>query len=424
MNSINMMMISMRAMGISRNARYLNGYLMMIISCLLVAMMPFHFAKADDFSAMTRQASGQTVYFNAWGGSPAINQYIQWVGHRVKAEYGITLVHVKLTETAGAVTRILAEKASGKSSGGSVDLIWINGENFATMKANGLLRSDDWVSGLPNFIYTDAEKLPGIISDFGTSTDGLESPWGRAQLVFGYDTAYVSAPPASAEMLASWIIDNPGRFSYPKPPDFTGTSFLKQIALELSPDRSVFAMPADQADIDQALMPLWQWLDQVHPYLWRSGKAFPANYTALVQLLGDGEIAIAMAFNPTEFSNGISQGILPETVRSYIHDQGTLANVHFVAIPFNANAAEAAQVVADFLLSPEAQIKKADSAIWGDPTVLDLSKLSSPDRAAFLALPRGTATLSESDLGRTLPEPHPSWVGVIEREWARRYTVQ
>ncbi|NBR38228.1 MAG: extracellular solute-binding protein [Alphaproteobacteria bacterium] len=133
---------------------------------------------------------------------------------------------------------------------------------------------------------------------------------------------------------------------------------------------------------------------------------------------------VAMAFNPTEFSNGISQGILPETVRSYIHAEGTLANVHFVAIPFNANAPEAAQVVADFLLSPEAQIKKADSAIWGDPTVLDVSKLSASDQADFMALPRGLATLSESDLGQTLAEPHPSWVGVIEREWARRYTGQ
>ncbi len=398
--------------------------LLIMVSCIGAAFLPLSVAKADDFSTITQNASGQTVYFNAWGGSPAINQYIQWVGDRVEEDFGITLVHVKLTETAGAVTRILAEKASGKTSDGSVDLIWINGENFATMKSHGLLRSDDWVTGLPSMAYTDPEKLPGIISDFGTPTDGLESPWGRAQLVFGYDTAYVTTPPNSAEMLAKWIKDNPGQFSYPKPPDFTGTSFLKQILLEVSPDRSVFAKPADQADIDVALTPLWQWLDQVHPHLWRSGKAFPANYTALVQLLGDGEIAIAMAFNPTEFSNGISQGILPDTVRSYIHDDGTLANVHFVAIPFNASAPEAAQVVADFLLSPEAQIKKADSAIWGDPTVLDLSKLTASDQAAFMALPRGLATLSESDLGQTIAEPHPSWVGVIEREWARRYTGQ
>ena len=367
---------------------------------------------------------GREVAFNAWGGSPAINEYIAWAGEQLKDKRDITLEHVKLSETADAITRILAEKASGKTSGGSVDLIWVNGENFAKMKREGLLRNDAWAFELPNFAYTNAENLPGIITDFGTPTDGLESPWGRAQLVFGYDSAHLPTPPRSATALAEWINANPGRFSYPKPPDFTGTSFLKQILLETSTNRGQFMQPADTVDTDAALAPLWAWLDQVHPHLWRGGKAFPANYTALVQLLGDGEIAIAMAFNPTEFSNGIAQGILPDSVRSYIHDAGTLANVHFVAIPFNANAPEAAMRVANFLLSPKAQLRKADSDIWGDPTVLDMDALPDQMRQKFLELPRGVATLAESDLGKTLAEPHPSWVGVIESEWTRRYGVQ
>jgi putative thiamine transport system substrate-binding protein len=79
-------------------------------------------------------------------------------------------------------------------------------------------------------------------------------------------------------------------------------------------------------------------------------------------------------------------------------------------------------VVANFLLSPEAQIRKANPEIWGDPTVLSIPKLSAKDAAAFAALPRGMATLSPADLNRTLPEPHPSWVGVIEGAWAERYS--
>ncbi len=148
-------------------------------------------ARATDFDAIISEAKGQTVYFNAWGGSPAINSYIDWVGERVESEYGISLVHVKLSSTSDAVSRILAEKISGKNSQGSVDLIWINGENFAAMKANGLLRSDSWAYHLPAFQYTDPLALPGILTDFGVATDGQESPWGRAQLVFGYDTAYM-----------------------------------------------------------------------------------------------------------------------------------------------------------------------------------------------------------------------------------------
>ena len=336
----------------------------------LMTLLPFMAGAADKFETLVDQARGQSVYFNAWGGSPAINAYITWAAKQLKDRHDITLIHVKLTDTADAVSRILAEKTAGKTSGGSVDLVWVNGENFAALKRQNLLQDKAWAFSLPSFAYTDPDALPALVSDFATPTDGLESPWGRAQLVFGYDTAYVVAPPRSATALTDWIKQdgNQGRFTFPGPPDFTGTSFLKQIALEVVPDSNIFAAPAP-ADMDTAdamLAPLWTWLADVTPYLWRAGRHYPVNYTDMVRLLGDGEVAIAMAFNPAEFSNGIAKGILPDTVRSYIHEGGTLANVHFVAIPFNANS-PAAKVVANFLLSPEAQLRKANSDIWGDP---------------------------------------------------------
>ncbi len=142
------------------------------------------------------------------------------------------------------------------------------------MKANGLLRSDSWAYHLPAFQYTDPLALPGILTDFGVATDGQESPWGRAQLVFGYDTAYMDSPPRSAAELANWIQSNPGRFSYPKPSDFIGMSFLKQILLETSPDIHIFSKPVDQSDSVNALHPLWQWLDLVHPHLRQGVRIF------------------------------------------------------------------------------------------------------------------------------------------------------
>jgi len=87
----------------------------------------------------------------------------------------------------------------------------------------------------------------------------------------------------------------------------------------------------------------------------------------------------------------------------------------------NANAPEGARVVADFMLSPEAQIRKANPNIWGDPTVLAMHRLEAADRAAFEALPRGAATLSEAELGTTLAEPHPSWMAALEAGWRQRY---
>ena len=398
-------------------------FVQLLFALVLLGLGTGHHARADtqDFAALTAAARGQTVYFNAWGGDDKINAYISWAGRQLKSRYGITLRHVKLSDTAAAVSRILAEKSAGRQEDGSVDLLWVNGENFATMKRHGLLQQVPWAERLPNWQFTDASALPAIRLDFAEPTDGLSSPWGRAQLVFIHDTSRTLQPPRDAAALARFIKANPGRFTYPQPPDFIGLSFLKQILLEISTDTAPLYAPAETADIEAVTAPLWAWLDAVSPHLWRDGRVYPANYPALRQLLGDGEIDIAMAFNPADASSAIARGELPASVRTYIHDGGTLANVHFLAIPFNSGAAEAAQVVADFLLSPEAQLYKANPDMWGDPTVLAMHRLNAGQRAGFAALPRGPATLSEADLAKTLAEPHPSWMSTIEQEWKRRF---
>ena len=106
-------------------------------------------------------------------------------------------------------------------------------------------------------------------------------------------------------------------------------SFLKQILIELTASDPALYNPVSQADFDAVTAPLWAWLDKARPNLWRSGTAYPANYPVLRQLLGDGEIDIAIAFNPADASAAIASGELPDTVRSYLHNSGTLANAFF-----------------------------------------------------------------------------------------------
>ncbi|MXN66457.1 ABC transporter substrate-binding protein [Stappia sp. GBMRC 2046] len=379
---------------------------------------------AADWRAVLEDAKGETVYFHAWGGEPRINAYIEWASDMIAAKYGVRLEHVKLDDTAHAVSRIVAEKAAGKDHGGRVDLVWINGENFAALKNADLLYSPGWAEKLPNWKYVDVEGKPAVVTDFTVPTEGLESPWGMAKLVFVHDSARLAHPPKTLDGLYDYLLEHPGRFAYPQPPNFHGSTFLKQVLASVIVDPAKLQRPVDEATFGQDVAPLFAYLDKLHPKLWREGRAFPQSAADLRRLLADGEIDISFTFNPSGTSAAIEAGELPDTVRTFVLDGGTIGNAHFLAIPYNANAKAGALVAANFLLSPEAQAKKQDPHNWGDPTVLDVNKLSDDERAIFDEIDLGVATLPPEDLGPVIPEPHASWMTRIEEEWIARYAAQ
>ncbi|OGB13499.1 MAG: hypothetical protein A2W72_19395 [Burkholderiales bacterium RIFCSPLOWO2_12_67_14] len=380
----------------------------------LALSLSISFAANADWAKVEADAKGQTVYFNAWGGSEATNAYIGWVVQQVKGRYGVELRHVKVTDTAEVVKRVQTEVAAGRRTDGSVDLMWINGENFRNLKQGGLLFGP-WAESLPNWGSVDLNKP--VRSDFSVPTDGFEAPWGTAQLTFIADKAKTPAPPRSAAELLAFAKANPGRVSYPKLPDFHGTTFVKQVLIELAPDRQLLQAPVSAASFASATAPLWAYLDQLHPQLWRGGKTFPASAAEMHRMLADGELKLSLTFNPNEAANLIGTRQLPATAYSFGFTGGTIGNVHFVGIPVNAKAQAGAQVVANFLLSPEAQARKADVAIWGDRSVLDLAKLP----AAMQATMRKTAPGALAEAVPTLAEPHASWVEALEAEWLKRY---
>ena len=397
---------------------------MKAVKFILIAILVFLIGGqlyAGNWEDILKSAKGQIVYFNAWGGSDGINDYIHWAAEQAKRQYGITVKHVKVADIGSAVSRILAEKTAGRTAGGSVDLMWINGENFKAMKDNELLFGP-FTQQLPNYRYVDFENKPTILYDFTTPVEHMEAPWGMAQLVFMIDTALSDKHPESMWELLEFARRYPGRVTYPAPPSFYGTTFVKQVLWELIDDPTILMQPVDKDRFEKSTVPLWEFLDQLHPLMWRGGKVFVSGVPEMKQLLNDSEIYISMSFNPNDASNAIANGELPDTVRTYIHKQGTIGNTHFVAIPFNSDAKEGAMVFANFLMSPEAQIRKAAPIVWGDPTVLAVGKLPQKYQDAFARIPIGKATLTATELEKVVLEPETSWVRALVEVWQKRYS--
>lgn len=244
-------------------------------------------------------------------------------------------------------------------------------------------------------------------------TQGAESPWGGAQLTFIARRDVTPQPPQTPQALLEFAKANPGTVTYPRPPDFTGTAFLEQLLIMLTPDPAALKEAPDDATFARVTAPLWQYLDVLHPYLWREGKDFPPSPARMDALLKAGTLRLSLTFNPAHAQQKSPAAICLQAV-TVLAFARMIGNVHFVTIPANANASAAAKVVANFLLSPDAQLRKADPAVWGDPSVLDPQKLPDGQRESL-------QSRMPQDLPPVLAEPHAGWVNALEQEWLHRY---
>ena len=374
------------------------------------------------WAEVAAKARGQVVYFNAWAGDEKTNAFIAWVGSEMQARHGVTVQHVRLKDTAEAVTRVIAEKAAGRSTGGTVDLIWLNGPNFLAMKQQGLLHGPV-TQALPNFARVDTATKRSNVIDFTTPVDGMAVPWKMAQIVFVYDSARITQAgevPRSASELLEWARKHPGRLTHPNPSNFLGATFLKQMLYDLSADVAAMQQPATDESFARISAPLWAWYEQLRPLLWRRGQQFPDNGSAQRQLLGDGEIDITLSFNPAEAAVSAAGGLLPATVRSFTLRKGTIGNTSFVAIPYNAAHKEGAMLLANLLLEPAVQARAQDIAQMGSLNVLDMARLSPAEAQLFARLTPNAALPSAADLGLPQLEPHASWMTRMTAEWQRR----
>jgi len=369
-----------------------------------------------DWKEMEASAKGTTVNFFMWGGDEGINRYIdEWVAPRLKEQYNLKLKRYPM-DAVEFINKLKAEKKANKKSG-EMDVIWVNGENFKTAKQQNLLLGP-FTSKLPNFQkYVDTES-DDINYDFGFPTEGFEAPWGKVQFVFAYDSKKIANPPKSAAELIDWVKQNPGKFTYPAPPDFTGSSFIRQILHEESKDYNAYLSTFDESLIKGEAAKVWNALNEMQPYLWRQGKSYPQSLSQLEQLYKNGEVWMTMGYDEANASNLIKAGEFPASTKTFVFDQGTLSNTHFLAIPYNAPNPEGALMLINFLLSPAAQIKKMDLAYWGENMSLSVDRLSLKDKETVELIDRGPATLSQEELSsHRIPEIGADYVQWLERGW-------
>ena len=343
------------------------------------------------------EARGQTVNWWMFGGDDRINEYVERYVAPEAAALGVKVRRVPVTDTADAVQRVVSQRRAGKESGGAVDLIWINGENFAAGKKVGLWMRD-WARRLPNARYLEPGD-PSLARDFGVPVEGQESPWSRAAFVFAADSARVPDPPDTLDELLAWARANPGRFTYPAPPDFTGSAFVRQV---------VAAKGEDEA---------FAYLKALKAFSYRRGEVLPKSEAELNTLFANGKVDIAMSYDSSFVASAVRKGQFRETTRPFLLGGGALTNVSYVTIPADADHRAGAQVLANLLLEPRLQAIKADPAVLGIPTVLARDRLPAAARQPFTGVQRSPYLLR--DLGTPVQELPVQRIAPLEARWKR-----
>ena len=369
---------------------------------------------APSFADVEAAAQGQTVSLWMYGGDDQGNAYVDDNLIPAAAAKGVTLRRVPVADTGEAITRILSERQAG-STDGDVDLVWVNGNNFGTAKqAGGWLC--DWAQDLPNRQFVDPAD-PLLETDFGTPIDGCESPWHKAQFTLVYDSAKVSDPPTTLQGVLDWAEAHPGRFTYPAPPDFTGSVFLREVAVAQG------SVPVEHsAEAAAKVTPgLYATLNDLAPSLWREGTTYPKDQAELDKLYAGGEVDMTMTYGPATLTDLVANGTFPSTTKVLTLTDGTVGNASFLAIPSTSGSQAGAKVVANLALSPEQQLKKAEPDVWGQFTVLDTALLDDADASAFAALPSSPVVPSYEELSRGAhAELGSAWVPVLDEGWRRQ----
>ena len=368
-----------------------------------------------DWPSVLVQAKGQTVNWYMYGGDDTLNAFVTgYVADRLAAS-GVHLNQVKITATVDAVNKVLGEKQAGPASGGAVDAIWINGENFATGVQAGLWYCG-WDKDLPNSRYVDFTD-PAVTSDFGVPVSGCEAAWQQADSALVYDGAKLTpADAASVSSLFAWAKAHPGHFTYPALPDFTGSMAVRTVLYDTIGGPSALAGPFDEAKYAPAATKLWQRLDDLRPALWRGGSTYPQSQDAVEKLYADGEISAYFTYGPGAVGDKVKKGLFPAGTREAVPASGNIANVSFLAIPANAAHKAAALVLADVLQDPKTQLAlyKAEGIHPG----IDLAKTDAKTQQDFAAIPLSPSVLPLADLTRDAqPELAPGYVTRIERDW-------
>lgn len=334
----------------------------------------------------------------------------------------LELVRKPMTE----ILERLRDQKINEIDTGSIDLIYIDDSSFKKMMTEGLLYGP-FLEKLPNYYANVNQEDYEFMYEQGIPSNGHYMPVGREQLMFIYDEDMILDPPTTMDLFVETLRTAPGQFSFPLPPEKSGVLFMETfIASYVNYEKLYLVEPTREA-VEPMIQPAIDALMKLKPKLWKEGAMFPEDENHLDQLFYDGKVSFAMSTKLTKASTYAKAEVYPYAARAFLLDEGTAGTNTGLVIAHNAPNKSGAMIVANYLLSADAQAFKYEPSKWGNIPVLDTSVMEAEEAKKIKGVAIKRSDMKQDMLNSHRIPPMPKDLQVIVSEiWneALEYVVE
>lgn len=246
-----------------------------------------------------------------------------------------------------SMTDMLAAAYKANQTDTDYDLVDVGGDDLSALISR---------VGEEAFVKLDDSKIPNaerVSAESSLAADYVQ-PYRGTTVVLAYDSETVPNPPTTLDELVEWIKENPGRFAYNAPgTGGAGDSFARTSVYNFLPEE---AMTSDDASWEEQWDEGFQFLADLHPYMYTSGGSivYPNKNQGTLDLLNQGEIDMCPNWADMVLSQR-ADGTLKDTIKITQIDPAFTGSLQSLAIPTFGSNEDGAYAFIDYMLTDAAQ---------------------------------------------------------------------
>lgn len=196
-------------------------------------------------------------------------------------------------------------------------------------------------------------------------------PYRASAVLLAYNSTKISNPPKTLDALLAWIKAHPGKFTYNVPSGGgSGFAFVQTVVDKYlsAADRKTLVNVANKA-----LQAKWSaglnTLRSLNKYTYGMNGTYPANNAETLKDVATGLVDMGTVWSD-QFASAVKAGTMPANIKvTQIANPPFTGGAAYLAIPRTSKNYRAAQVLANWVLSPEAQNLIVAGTLNGMPVI-------------------------------------------------------